>query len=200
MHLFEAAAHLCRADDSPAHRAFLQQIMDSVQRYFFDAQRGAILELPLTSTENRIEPGHQFEWYFLIHHNAQFLDHSESALALADAIFAQANLRGIDATSMRVPLSLNTNFSVKDGSFRIWTQLEWMRALAVRAQLAPRSSTDTLEKAIAAFCKHFMVADGWNEWLGGEGTADTLLRADLPASTPYHLIGCWESIKGASRP
>ncbi|MEY3446809.1 MAG: hypothetical protein RIR45_1564 [Pseudomonadota bacterium] len=199
MHLFEAVGHLCRTSDTPAHRALLQHIMDSVQRHFYDPQRAAILELPLACAENRIEPGHQFEWYFLIHHNAQFLARSAPALALADAIFAQANQRGIDVASMRVLLALHTDFSVKDGSFRIWTQLEWIRALAVRAAQASGSNTDVLDQAVASFCAHFMAADGWHEWLSGTGPAVTLLRADLPASTPYHLIGCWEALRDINR-
>lgn len=191
MHLFEAVSHLCSATGSSRHQEFLQRLMDRIHDHFYDPQRLAILELPLSSPINRIEPGHQFEWYFLINQGQKHLANSAPHRLLADAIFEQACRVGLELRSTRVPLSMNTDFSVKDGSYRIWGQLELIRALALRVQNRPGEGAESLlAKAMDSFHTYFMSDHGWNEWIDDHGS----VRVDLPASTPYHMVGCWEAL------
>jgi mannose-6-phosphate isomerase len=66
MHLTEAYLAALEATGDTWFANRLRDLADAVHARFVDAADGCVAELPQGSAGNRIEPGHQFEWYSLV--------------------------------------------------------------------------------------------------------------------------------------
>ncbi|MBY4949762.1 AGE family epimerase/isomerase [Cupriavidus respiraculi] len=191
MHLTEAylAAHAATGDDAYATR--LARLADAMLRTFVDTATGCIAELPLGSADNRIEPGHQFEWYSLVSMGRPLFGDSPLVASL-DRAYAFACRHGVAAQTQGVHAALDLQgdrTSVKDGTQRIWAQTEYARALALRDDAAAR---EALGLWLVQFPRRFLHARGWMECLAADGS---VLRAEMPSTTPYHLATAYEALR-----
>ncbi|MCX0231884.1 AGE family epimerase/isomerase, partial [Escherichia coli] len=69
MHLTEAYLAASALDEPPAWaETGVRTLAEGILARFIDTRTGSIAELPIdeASTDNRIEPGHQFEWFYLV--------------------------------------------------------------------------------------------------------------------------------------
>ncbi|SDV47821.1 AGE family epimerase/isomerase [Chitinasiproducens palmae] len=178
MHLVEAC--LSARDALPARDfdARLEHLGDAVRRHFVDSRTGCVLELPREAADNRVEPGHQFEWYFLVHGAGK----PWAPRALAKDIgraYRHAVQHGIEPRNLGVRAALNADGGVREAGQRIWAQTEYLRALALH-----EGATPTLARALHAFREHFLRPVGWIESRAADGTIE---RDDMPSTTPYHL-------------
>ncbi|KTC36090.1 N-acylglucosamine 2-epimerase [Pseudomonas sp. ABAC61] len=103
MHLAEAFLATLAARDDASVQAALLELCQAMQRHFIEPQHGVMMEKPLGAVDNWFEPGHQFEWYFLL----------ASSPLLRDSAL-HASLERALATQ------------------RIWAQAEYLRALTLR--------------------------------------------------------------------
>lgn len=192
MHLFEAISALWDTGRDSGHAEQLKRLASVVDDCFFDPEVGAVLELPRDehSMSNRIEPGHQFEWFSLVSERADLLSTSAFATHIRQA-FEAANRRGLDASGHLVPLAKSTGWHTMDASNRIWTQLEWIRSLAADRMGDALVDRSVLPAALDALFKTFLRDDGWIEMVEG----DKIVRREMPASTPYHFVGCAEELR-----
>jgi len=140
-----------------------------------------MLEKPLEAVDNWSEPGHQFEWFYLLESSAH-LRGSPLHRSLTTA-FAHAQAQGVDQTSGAVAAMLEADGSMKDGTQRIWAQAEYLRALTLRPD-----SQDLLTRQLTALQQRFLHCSGWNECLDSDGKVS---RSDMPSTTPYHLATCY---------
>jgi mannose-6-phosphate isomerase len=192
MHLFEAISALWETSRDSGHAEQLKRLASVVDSCFFDPEIGAVLELPRNdqSVPNRIEPGHQFEWFSLVSERADLLGTSEFTAHIRQA-FEAANRRGMDASGCLVPLTKTTGWQTVDASNRIWTQLEWIRALAMDRRSDALADPTVLPTALDALFKTFLREYGWIEMVEG----DKVVRSEMPASTPYHFMGCADELR-----
>jgi mannose-6-phosphate isomerase len=187
MHLTEAYLAALDATGDEWYAERLREIAMAVHERFVDAASGCVTELPQGSADNRIEPGHQFEWFSLVAGRpALFGD-----LPLADALrraFVFAQQHGVAAGTLGVSAALDTSGARLDGTERIWAQTEFARALAVdgRAQ-----SLATLADWAAQFHRRFLHAQGWHECLAPTGQ---VVRAEMPSTSPYHLATSYQAL------
>ncbi len=66
MHLAEGfLATLAVREDADVQAALLG-LATAMQQRFIDRQHGVMMEKPLGAVDNWFEPGHQFEWFFLL--------------------------------------------------------------------------------------------------------------------------------------
>ena len=184
MHLAEAflATLAVRAD--AAVQAALLSLATAMQQRFIDRQHGVMMEKPLGAVDNWFEPGHQFEWFFLLE-SSPILRDTPLHASLTRA-FAYAEQKGVDNLSGAVSGMLAVDGSVRDGTQRIWAQAEYLRALTLR----PGSET-LLQRQLLALQQHFLHAKGWNECLDANGDVS---RRDMPSTTPYHLATCYQGL------
>jgi mannose-6-phosphate isomerase len=184
MHLAEAfLATLAVRDDADVQTA-LGTLCNALQRRFIDHQHGVMMEKPLGAVDNWFEPGHQFEWFFLLESSPQLkgtLLHS----ALERA-FVYAEQAGVDPQTGTVSGMLDINGTVRDGTQRIWAQAEYLRALTLRP-----GSQELLGRQLNALQQRFLHAGGWYECLDAAGTVS---RRDMPSTTPYHLATCYRGL------
>jgi mannose-6-phosphate isomerase len=157
-----------------------------MHKRFVDPLAGVLMEKPLGSVDNWFEPGHQFEWYFLLE-SSPLLRGSKLHAAL-DRAFAFTEQYGVVQPSgaVRAMLDLNMDGRPKDSTQRIWAQAEYLRALTLR----PDSETAVLRQ-LQALQQRFLHAGGWNECRDEQGEVS---RKDMPSTTPYHLATCYRGI------
>jgi mannose-6-phosphate isomerase len=190
MHLTEAYLAASAATGENGYDQAVARLADAVAGTFVHTPTGAIAELPIGTPGNRLEPGHQFEWFYLAASAGSKIAASGLAESLERAfVFAQRH--GVDSATGGVCAALNEDGSIQDATQRIWAQTEYLRALATRA-----TATDlqALAAQIAAFRGRFLHSRGWYECktAGGE-----VSRADMPSTTPYHLATAYASLPGA---
>lgn len=66
MHLAEALLATLAARQDDAVQSMLVTLCTAMQQRFIDPQQCVLMEKPLGAVDNWYEPGHQFEWYFLL--------------------------------------------------------------------------------------------------------------------------------------
>lgn len=186
MHLAEAFLATLAVREDPQTQQALNELCTAMHKHFVDPQAGVLMEKPLGAVDNWYEPGHQFEWYFLLE-SSPLLRGSKLHAAL-DRAFAFTEQYGVVQSSgaVRAMLDLNMDGRPKDSTQRIWAQAEYLRALTLR----PDSEAAVLRQ-LQALQQRFLHASGWNECRDEQGEVS---RKDMPSTTPYHLATCYRGL------
>ncbi len=181
MHLAEGfLATLAVRDDQPTQTA-LQALCDAMQARFVEPEHGIMLEKPRGAVDNWFEPGHQFEWLFLVQ-TSPLLQGSALHLSLQRA-FGYAQRTGVrDGVVMSM---LTLDGQVLDATQRIWAQAEYLRALTLQPGAAVAGQLQVLRG-------RFLHPGGWHECRDGTGRVS---RTDMPSTTPYHLLTCYQGLQ-----
>jgi mannose-6-phosphate isomerase len=186
MHLAEAfLATLSVREDLDVQHALIE-LCTAMHARFIDPQHGVLMEKPLGSVDNWFEPGHQFEWYFLLESSA--LLRTSTLHADLERAFAFTEQLGVDQQTgaVRAMLDLEPDGGVRDATQRIWAQAEYLRALTLR----PDSEADVMRQ-LQALQQHSLHAGGWFECRDEHGEVS---RRDMPSTTPYHLATCYRGL------
>ena len=187
MHLTEAWLAACEATRDNVFGAALRRLATAVARHFVHEPTGCIAELPMGTSNNLLEPGHQFEWFWLVKRAGALFDGSGLAEALTRA-FDFAQQHGVDAQTGGVCAALDETGQVKDATQRIWAQTEYLRALASHGDPAVLAA---LPRQIDLFQRRFLHPRGWFEC---KTPAGEVARADMPSTTPYHLATAYAAL------
>ena len=185
MHLTEAYLAAAGVAEPVWFVQALRRIADGIARSFLDPDTQCIAELPLGTADNRIEPGHQFEWYSLLHAAPRVYE----GLALPAAVprgCLWARAKGVAPDTAGVCAALDMRGGMRDATERIWAQTEYARYLALAGE------HDALAVQLARFEQRFVHAQGWREVIGADGA---LMRADMPSTTPYHLMAAYAALR-----
>lgn len=190
MHLLEACLALHRADPDGGHLARAGEIVSLFDR-FFTAGPGDLLgehfapgwTQPAGRDADIVEPGHQFEWVWLLHTYAR--TSGTPVHPRADKIYAFACSTLDDAG--RAVQQVTREGAIADGSRRTWPQTE-----ALKAHLVMLETTDEEAFATAA-CRSFDIL--MDEYLTPEGgwidqydSTGKPMSQNMPASTGYHVV------------
>jgi len=185
MHLAEAFLASLEVRPEAATHAALLDLCNGMHKQFFDPQHGVLLEKPLTAVDNWYEPGHQFEWFYLLASSARLSTHALAAdMAEAMVRSQQQGLR-----DGAVCATLKADGTLLDGTRRIWAQAEYLRALT----LLPHSD-DALKAGLQHLQAQFLRPAGWFECRDAAGAVS---RHDMPSTTPYHLYTCLAALASA---
>ncbi|MEX3669031.1 AGE family epimerase/isomerase [Paraburkholderia phenoliruptrix] len=187
MHLTEAWLAAREATDDHAFDVQLRRVAGAVSRHFVHARSGCIAEFPLGMQGNRLEPGHQFEWFWLVNQARPLFEGSGLTETVSRAFsFAQRN--GVDHRTGGVCASLDDEGRIQDATQRIWAQTEYLRALAIHEEPSVRA---TLQRQMELFQQCFLRLQGWIECKTATGET---ARADMPSTTPYHLATAFDAL------
>lgn len=153
----------------------LIDLLDVLQSKFF--REGAIFE---DEAHTIIEPGHQFEWIWLLCDLEDLLGHKTMAIRNALYITACEGITGLDG-GMYVINSLDRDRRPLDRAFRLWPQLEAYKAHLIQTGNGPRSRLTS-----ASLRRSFHRPGGlWQERLDAGGAPTE--QAYSPASSLYHI-------------
>lgn len=185
MHLAEAFLQTLAVRDDDAVEHALLSLCEALQTHFVDPVHGLMLEKPRGAVDNWFEPGHQFEWFYLLDTSPLLRD--TPLHASIDRAFVYAEQCGVKDSA--VLAMLDVDGKVIDPTQRIWAQAEYLRALALR----PANEAKLLAQ-LRALEERFLHAGGWHECRDGQGEVS---RHDMPSTTPYHLATCLEGLQAA---
>ncbi|MBU1377235.1 MAG: AGE family epimerase/isomerase [Alphaproteobacteria bacterium] len=185
MHLFEAALAWEAAGGDVAWAAMTDELAELALGRFIDPATGALSEFfdpewrRLAGERGLIEPGHQFEWAWL-------LDRWGAARGRADAGAAARRLfdcgrRGFDAGRNVAVDALTDNLAVRDGGARLWPQTEHLKAaLALGDEAAALEGANGLAAYLDTPAR-----GAWRERMRADGT---FVEEPSPATSFYHLF------------
>ena len=153
MHLFEAALAGCEVcSDSSVWKSLSDEIAELALNKFVDAETGALREFfdeqwnPAPGIPGRIvEPGHQFEWAWLLLRWGGTKNARARAVALRLIEIGETHgVRNGLATN-----SLLDDFSAHDAGARLWPQTERLKAAAIAARLTGEAKYFSMTVAAA---------------------------------------------------
>lgn len=142
MHFFEAALAWLDIAPQPQWRAFADDVALLCLARFIDPATGALREYfehdwtPCSGEDGLIiEPGHQFEWAWLL---ARWRAHGgDVELGIIRRLYENADRHGIDRANNIAVAEIWIDGRVKDASSRLWPQTERMKAALALARLYP---------------------------------------------------------------
>jgi mannose-6-phosphate isomerase len=198
MHLFEASLAWSATDGDPVWPALADRLAELSLRRFIDAETGALREFfdadgrPAAGVDGRIvEPGHQFEWAWLLQRWGVLRDRPD-ACAAARRLFEIGSTHGVDRARGVAVNALLDDFTLHDASARLWPQTERIKAavlLAAHETDMVRREGYLAEAAAGAqgLVKYFdtPVAGLWRDKMQGDGT---FVQEPAPASSFYHIV------------
>ena len=189
MHLLEAMLELQEATGDEAYLGRAGAILELFRARFFDPARGTLGEFfaqdwTPASTPQRVEPGHHFEWVWLLDRYGRA---TGAAVPEMDALYDFALDHGVSPDDGFAFDQLLSDGSRVSGSKRIWPQLEMLKALVVQARRRRAGALDRIGPLVEALLQVYMVPGTgcWHDRLGPDGRAE---QAACPASGFYHVI------------
>lgn len=202
MHLFEAALagrEVC--SESSLWTPLADELAALALDKFIDAQSGALREFfdagwnPAPGIEGRIvEPGHQFEWAWLL------LRWGGAKQAGARA--AALRLIEVGEKGVRDGLALNSlldDFTPHDAGARLWPQTERLKAGAIAARLTGEPRYFTMTAAAADALLRYLETPLAGLWYDRIDSRGNVVDEPAPASSFYHLVGAAAEISALAR-
>lgn len=198
MHLLEAFLALYEASGEPRWLELAGRLFDLFRRHFFEAAGGQLVEffdrdwreVPEEGRRLR-EPGHHFEWTWLLHRYAA-LSGEAACAAAAQPLFDWAWRYGVDRDGAAPDVTFDQvdpdGRVLNGGSKRLWPQTEAVKAcLAVYERSGEAEALARARRLLAALFRTFANLDAprWHEQVDREGR---VIREGMPASSLYHLF------------
>jgi mannose/cellobiose epimerase-like protein (N-acyl-D-glucosamine 2-epimerase family) len=201
MHLFEACLAADEAFGGDAFLAMADEIAELFLRRFVQAREGALPEffdadLAPVRSDGRflVEPGHHYEWVWLLDWYAERVAAADRPVsaelavvraglpAAANALFDFAERHAISPDHGLVVNAVWSDGAAGETAFRMWPQTERLKA---QARLAG-ASRPSLAAPLGALEKHLADAPAglWIERLDSRGKP---LPEPAPATSLYHL-------------
>jgi mannose-6-phosphate isomerase len=203
MHLFEAALAGCEVcSESSLWKSLADEIAALALDKFIDASSGALREFfdaqwnPAPGVEGRIvEPGHQFEWAWLLLRwgGAKNSRARSAALKLIDIGEGHGVRNGLAMNS------LLDDYSPHDAGARLWPQTERLKAASIAARLTGEARYFTMAVSAAEGLMRYLdtpIAGLWRDRIDADGK---VVDEPAPASSFYHLVAAIAEISALAR-
>ncbi len=187
MHLFEAALAWTEAGGAAHWRDLADEIAALALSHFIDPVSGGLREFfdgdwkPVAGVDGRIvEPGHQFEWAWLLLRWAKIAGREDAAQA-ARRMIAIGEGPGVDGSRGVAMNQLLDDMSVHDAQARLWPQTERIKAHVLAG------NDEGVAAGAEGLFKYFdtPVKGLWRDRLNSDGT---FVQEPAPASSFYHIV------------
>ena len=197
MHLLEAmlALHAATGEKNWLRRA--TALVDLFRRRFVDPQTGALIEffaedwtVAPTADGALREPGHQFEWVWLLHEYSR-LARDPGIVPYTERLFRFGGSFGVEHGGT-VPGAVFDGVAA-DGTLiadtkTLWPQTEYIKAYVARFEwLDDQMARGGIAIQLGLIARYFMRPDGatWHNQLARDGRP---LTSTTPARVLYHLF------------
>jgi mannose/cellobiose epimerase-like protein (N-acyl-D-glucosamine 2-epimerase family) len=193
MHMFEALLALQAVHPTAGVTRRLKQIASLFEDRLFDHATGTIAEYYddrwcriVGDHGHVVEPGHHFEWYWLLRHAEQWTGYP--GREAAERLFAFAQRHGVDEMTGLIHDELLSDGSVRSSRHRSWPQTERLKALLARAEFDGNLDRDCVTTVLSVLLERYLgIAPRgcWIDHLDGDGRPCV---SAIPASTLYHIF------------
>ncbi len=194
MHLFEASLAWVEAGGDGHWQTMADEIAELALTRFIDPRTGVLREYfdadwkPIPGDEGRLfEPGHQFEWAWLLLRWGQAKGRQD-AMDAAFRLIAIGETHGIDPVRGVAFNSLFDDFTVHDFQARLWPQTERIKAGVLAASLTGNADYWRMASAGArGLMKYFSnaVPGIWWDRLNPD---NSFVAEAAPATSLYHIV------------
>jgi mannose-6-phosphate isomerase len=202
MHLLEAFLAWAEIGEDPGWPAGVRRLSELALTRFIRKDSGVLGESYLATWQPApgiagriIEPGHHFEWAWLLlrcegWQSLPLRDAALQLIAIGDR-FGVHNKIAVNA--------LLDDFTVRDAKGRFWPQCERLKAALIAATLTGERQYWSMADAAAASLLPYLNTPVCGLWLDEQLASGELLASPAPASTFYHVVGAIASLDLALR-
>ncbi len=194
MHLFEACQAWAAVEPGREWTAMSDTIAGLARRYFIDPDGGFLREFfapdwsPAPGEAGRlVEPGHQFEWAWLLTRWGRA--RGDDWAATAAGRLYEAGLRGVDATRGVAVDELDDRLELRSGRARLWPQTERLKAALILGDRVPASHAGEALKGLQLYLEPTGL---WRDKLEPDGR---FVDEPAPASSLYHIAAAWVQLR-----
>lgn len=200
MHLLEAALAWAEVSDDQAWIMLAEQTAGLATRFFMDAETGRLKEFfdlnwaPFTGEGGRVvEPGHQFEWAWLL---ARLYRRSDDRgwLKAAKTLYNRGE-EGVDPRGQVAVDALDEEGNFRTRRARLWPQAEWLKAALLLADISPSNEKGRFVSEAARAQRAlwlYLTDDGL--WRDKRLENGMFIDEAAPASSFYHIISAFSQI------
>lgn len=198
MHLLEGFVAAYHATKEAKYLKHIEDMCELAHLYFVEPKTQTLREffksnLTLDDESGHlVEPGHHFEWVWLLHQTYQITGRQQD-LKLAAQLWHSATQFGMaDNGGIINSFDGNTGKAV-DAEKRIWPITEYLKACCV-ISISNEERFERIEAALAFMQTHYFLDNGrWVEYLD---THNNSKGFPLPGTTGYHIfLGLAEVLK-----
>ncbi|PZR35465.1 AGE family epimerase/isomerase [Caulobacter segnis] len=204
MHLLEACLAWMEAGGDPQWAQAAEAIVRLALDRFIDPMCGGALKeffadgwAPAMGQPGRVvEPGHQFEWAWLLLRWSRLASgrpHVLAARVAAMRLIRIGEERGVDPVRNVALNGLLDDFSRFDGEARLWPQTERIKAWALAASQVGGPWWDTVAMAIEGL-ELYLQTSTPGLWFDRMTVGGALVEAPAPASSFYHIVCAIETL------
>ena len=192
MHLFEAAMTLHEHTEGRIGGPLMEALYRFCTGAFFENEDGWVKERTDpdgAALEQAFEPGHSFEWVWLLGWHARLTGRPPPAFQRRLYERAVASLD----RSGRAPMKAGLDGGAIDSSCRLWSQIEALKAhLEMAGRDDPELAATALDAALES-CERIRrdwldpaeLKGGWLDHFDADGR---LIATAMPAGNGYHLV------------
>lgn len=192
MHMLEACLAWDRVNPPGPWLETAALIVELAMTRFIDPRSGALHEFfdrgwdrLVEKTDELVEPGHQFEWAWLLMRFA--LRTADDAAKTASLRLYEAGAAGILPDRAVACDELHGDLSIRSTRARLWPQTEWLKAALLLNQVKPGDPfAGDIARARAALAS-YLLPDG--RWYDKQVDQGEYMDEPAPASSLYHIVG-----------
>lgn len=202
MHLLEASLAWEALEPDGPWRAMADEIVALALGRFIDPATGTLSEFfthdwsgPPPGEAPVVEPGHQFEWAWLLVRYGLARDDAAS-IATARRLYGWGT-RGVWGNLGVVCDELSSDLPMASDRARLWPQTEWLKAALILSSACPHEPSYRADEARAreALSRYLTVDGRWRDKLSYDGRFS---QEAAPASSFYHIMAAFEQMSAAS--
>ena len=199
MHLLEATLAWSELDQDPRWRTLAAELVSLALTRLIDPRTGALPEFFTADWRPEpasvFEPGHQFEWaWLLLRFDASRHDQQIERAALK--LIEIGETHGVDRKRRATIASLRSDFSVHDPHARLWSQCERIKAACSAHALTGAARYEAMALEACETLRTYLdtpIRGLWRDRLDAQGS---FVEEPAPASSLYHLVGAVLELSG----
>ncbi len=194
MHLLEACLAWEALEPNGAWSAMADEIVGLARGRFIDPEGGFLREFfeadwsPAAGEAGRlVEPGHQFEWAWLLTRWGRTRG-DDGAVEAAARLYG-VGLRGVDSARGVAVDELDDGFEVRSARARLWPQTERLKAALILGRRAPDGHAGEALKGLRLYLQPGGL------WRDKQAPDGRFVDEPAPASSLYHLVAAWLQLR-----
>ena len=204
MHLLEACMAWEEIEPAAGWTQMADEIVALARRAFIDADGGVLREFfdaewqPAAGDDGRlVEPGHQFEWCWLLTRWGR--SRGDVRAMEAAARLYEIGGRGVDPGRGVAIDALNDDLTVRSAHGRLWPQTERLKAALILAEAAEGGRRivllDDARKALSGLQRYLEPSGLWRDKMKPDGG---FVEEAAPASSFYHIAVAYRQLRATA--